>query len=279
MMRKLSFKLKRFIKHLQYSYCTKDNVNYKNKYSGKCFILGAGPSLKDVDLNSLTSETIFGLNFLYLDERLSPQYIKFWLIIDVFLNPVTEFYREKIEELDKFLLPDTIIFVPVEARKYICEFNIFQNKKIVYLSFSGCLWLGDDDKMDYLSMMNLTKPIIAYHNVVGFAINCAIYMGFVDLFLLGCDSDWFMYEGKKIQHSCKYGIIDDSDKTTISLFDMSSRENKLLYGYLLYKEYRLLCNAVLSLGVHVFDCTEGGMLDMFPKLALMDALSYTNKAS
>jgi hypothetical protein len=278
MKQKAIYILKRFVKHLQYFNRIKKNDRYKNKYSGKCFILGAGPSLKKVDLNLLENVTLFGVNFLHLDQRLSPYNIKFWILVDVFLYSMTASSLANLKKLDEFLLPKTTVIIPVEGKKYILEFNLFKDKNIVYLSFFDSLALCADNKMNYLQMMDLTKPIISYHNIVGFAINCAIYMGFTDLFLLGCDSDWFMYEKKEIPHTYQDKVIANTDmilsKSSYQVFDMSSRENKLMYGYLLYKEYRLLRNAAFSLGVHVFDCTEGGKLDMFPKLALMDALSY-----
>ena len=93
-----------------------------------------------------------------------------------------------------------------------------------------------------------------------------------------------MYDGFDIDHSYDNSkmerhelifsniIIDKNQPASIEPFDMKTMESKLMYSYLLFKNYRLLNEAAKQSGVHIFDCTEGGKLDMFRKEMLINKL-------
>lgn len=252
---------------------------YKEK-SGKCFILAGGPSLKNVDLKQLKGQSVFAVNSLFKDTRLSACAINYWALYDIFYYPFTTKSLETVIELDRYLTPAAKVFVPIQAKFYIEKYRLFLDKTVVYLLFSQ----GSTEIMDYLDSMDLSKSMCSPHNIVEVAIVCAIFMGFDEIILLGCDSNWFMYDGFDIDHSYdnseeEYHDLLFSDKlilknqpVSVEPFDMRSMENKLMYSYLLYRNYRLLNKAAKCLGVNIYDCSSGGKLDMFKKDSLTNRL-------
>lgn len=279
-LRKLKLVIENFFYEKKYADLIKPNRTLYKKKSGKCFILGSGPSLKDVDLAKLKGQSVFAVNSLFKDPRLSANLIAFWSLHDIFVYPFTTKSLEIAMELDRFLVPGTKIFVPVQAKFYIEKYNFFLDKTVVYLLFSR----GSTEVINYGDSMDLSKSICRPHNIVEVAIVCAIYMGFDEIVLLGCDSNWFMYDDFDIDHSydnskdeCHELLFSDklihkNQPASVEPFDMRSMENKLMYGYLLYKNYRLLNEAAKNFGVRIYDCTFGGKLDMFSKELLDNKL-------
>ena len=49
--------------------------NYRRMYSGRCFILGNGPSLAGLDFNLLKDEIVFGTNRIYLSGYVPDYYV------------------------------------------------------------------------------------------------------------------------------------------------------------------------------------------------------------
>lgn len=276
-LRKIKLIIKIFFHEKKYINLIKNNSLLYKKKSGKCFILAGGPSLKDVDLNKLRHQNVFAVNTLFNDTRLSANLVSFWTLYDIFLYPFTGESLETVRKLDQYLTPKSKVFVPTQAKYFIDKYDFFEDKEVVYLLFSRG---GSTELLDYDNYMDLSKIMLPPHNIVEVAIVCAIYMGFDDIVLLGCDSNWFMYDGLKIEHSYKEDceiLSDDKlelgNKTvSIKPFDMTSMEQKLKYGFLLYKNYRLLNAAANKLGVSICDCTIGGKLDMFRKETLENTL-------
>jgi hypothetical protein len=94
-------------------------------------------------------------------------------------------------------------------------------------------------------------------------------MGFREIYLLGCDSDWFIYDNLDIKHFYSRdpnGLIETQkdNEQEKDYFVMDTREKKLYYSFLLYRNYRLLREALHRQGVQIFNASGGGMLDVFP---------------
>lgn len=279
-LRKFKLAIENLILENKYADLIKPNSSLFKKKSGKCFILAGGPSLKNVDLGKLKGQSVFAVNTLFKDTRLSANDVSFWALFDIFYYPFTTKSLETLVELDRYLLPATKIFVPTQAKFYIEKYKLFTEKTVVYLLFSR----GSTDVIKYDDSMDLSKCLCSPHNIVEVAIVCSIYMGFDEIILLGCDSNWFMYDGFDIDHAYDNSkeeryellfsdkLIDKNQPASIEPFDMRSMESKLMYGFLLYKNYRLLNEVAKNLGVRIYDCTAGGKLDMFSKALLDDRL-------
>jgi glycosyltransferase involved in cell wall biosynthesis len=128
------------------------NMNqFKNLHKGKrCFILGNGPSLNDIDLSLLKDEITFGTNRIYLSGFVPNYY--------VCVNPlVLKQFEGEIDALD--------------TTKFISGVNLDTSlREPVFSSPEGPIWEG--------------------YTVTYVALQLAYYMGFEEVILIGVDHDF-----------------------------------------------------------------------------------------
>lgn len=140
--------------------------SYKNKHQGeRCFILGNGPSLADIDLSLLENEITFGTNRIYLS-GFTPTY--YACVNELVLQ---QFWPE-IMELDswKFLSAKKKIGEAVDAPLSNLTFLDTSLREPMFSSPEGPIWEG--------------------HTVTYVCLQLAYYMGFSEVILLGVDHDY-----------------------------------------------------------------------------------------
>ena len=108
--------------------------------------------------------------------------------------------------------------------------------------------------------IGLSKKMDKYINngpsVVFCLIQIAIYMGFKQIYLLGID--------------CNYKATQTHSSLTKYEY---ARKISLNAGELMIKAYESIVDDLNEYGVNVFNCTRGGMLEVFPRIELEDAVS------
>ncbi len=245
------------------------NKKIKMTSSGACYVLGGGPSLSGVDFGNLEGAYMIGVNSLFKLQSLPVEKFSAWFFYDIFVHPFTSKSLEEMRLFESLIGSKTDIYLPIEGRKIIERFNLFDKNNIVYF-ITSVEPLSIDEYSRYCDM---SKIIIFPHNIIELAVVGAMYMGFNNINLLGCDSDWFVYDGLNINHC--YDSDCDSTRDSVlvpsgvNIFNMSSMEMKLYYSYLLYRNYRYLNFYASNNGVLIMDRTERGRLDMFAKKSLI----------
>lgn len=229
----------------------KDNVQFKDLHKGqRCFILGTGPSLRDVDLSILKNEIVFGVNYLYKGNIPDNLNINYYCLYD------EHFYDEShIKETKEMFrnLKDTIFFVRTNARRII-EMHDISKENIYYQS---CKLFQHKD----LIRVDLTKNLTAPFNVILGCIQTAIYMGFSEIYLLG--SDFNSFANIKIEH-----YYDESlDKSPV-------RENSIgyemkYYAMVAYHHYALDKFARAN-GIKIYNSTKNSLLDAYERKVIDD---------
>ncbi|MDO5156062.1 MAG: hypothetical protein Q4D51_08850 [Eubacteriales bacterium] len=163
----------------------KKNKSLKNIHKGeRCFVLGNGPSLNNLDFSLLENEQVFTVNCLMVDERyklLKPNY-HFWMDYNGFgLRDDVKGDASKSAELMKMLedYENLLFFVPAQAYPVIRQYGVDQNIDMRYL-----------DMIDYghIHKIDISTVSLGFSTVVQYAIETAIYMGFKEIYLLGCDT-------------------------------------------------------------------------------------------
>lgn len=252
------------LQDIQYRKLLKRNLNIKNKFINeeRCFIVGSGSSLNNVDTRLLETEVIIGINAGYLKKDVVKARIKMWIIIDYFfLDPLP---IEAIRAIENNV-GNAIYFVPVQAQKVIERYKLFSGKQVYYLLFSTTInnrYISKESRY-----LNLDAAIFKPIGSVETAILCARYLGIKSVNLIGCDSDWFARLTDEQRHFFKESENEHSIDSKIpkDWVDHNSMESKLLYGYLLFKAYRLL-NELLKTknDVLIYNASGSGLLDVFP---------------
>lgn len=213
---------------------------YKNQHQGKrCFIVGNGPSLNQMDLTKLKGEYTFGMNRIYL---LFPK-LGFDFTYFVTINPtVTEQFGQDIQQLKmpKFIgwngrnflkfTPDTVLLPPNHPTPLFSE------------SPAHVIWEG---------------ATVTYA-----AMQLAYYMGFQEVILIGVDHN-FVDQGKP--HTLVTTQSHDANHFDPNYFGKGYKWN---LPDLETSEiaYRMAKKHYEANGRRIVDATVGGKLQVFDKV-------------
>ena len=203
----------------------KENAAWRNKFKGqRCFILGNGPSLKELDLSRLKSEHTFVVNkFAYHPDAksLDPT---FYLAIDWKLGAGI-WGNEFLEKLEASA-PNATCFMTPENASYCNDNGLLQSldRSIVMPSLR---FTNDDSAID--DVCDMTRCFASGDNVTKAAIGIALYMGFKEIYLIGIDGNGLLLT----QNSHFYGQVDEHDT-------QEEFEQSLLSMFLGLREFRTI---------------------------------------
>lgn len=158
----------------------------KNTHKGeRCFIAGNGSSLKGMDLTALKDENLFATNMFALHEELfkiNPTYyclsdFVHWNGDDGFLKV----FKEKFPALQK-----TKFFFEADAKSKFYRTKEFEKIDAYFIDLhtDRKVWEGEFSA-------DPTHGLCWARSVVSdFCLPLAFYMGFSDIYLIGCDFNW-----------------------------------------------------------------------------------------
>lgn len=225
--------------------------DYKNKYNGKrCFIVATGPSLTIKDLDMIKDEYSFGMNTCALALDKTEWRPTFYGIQD-------EYIYEKLEtslnSMAASYLPEVFISVSIMQKFSTPErFKTFPlhylDHKMFHIKGFGKYKFSDDCYACIYDGYSITFSLM----------QLACYMGFKEIYLLGCDCNY----NQEKKHFIESGHVDP--KYTVM-------GNKMIYGHYMFKEF------ADKIGVKVINCTRGGMLDVYPRKSLDDIIDRKEK--
>lgn len=227
------------VQYPKYKKILNKNRTLKNLHKGEtCFIVGNGPSVNDLDTSLLVGQDILTVNGMVespLFDQLSP---KFYCLIDrnVFKKYSVQI-KNKINEN-----PYTTFILHRKLRNEVGDLNN------VFYVYGTKLPVSKKLNIDLAANFN------AYINIVPNCIAIAIYLGYKEIVLLGCDFNFFavnknlhFYENKKNVHR-KESLFQ-------SLFGASIACQQFEYLYQYAKEK----------DINIINATTGSLLDVFPQ--------------
>lgn len=217
----------------------------KDAYKGKrCFIACTGPSLTIEDLESLKDEYVFGMNSICMIHDKTNWKPDFFAIQDVnvykkiestILNTDNGLCMAPYGLKKIFNTPDDWVYFPMCGSYHLFELQ-YQNKFFSRFSSNPYVTVYDGYSITY-SIMQL-----------------AIYMGFKEIYLIGCDCN---YMGQQ-QHFIEHGHMEKkaeqaTDKLTSAYMQAKISSDKL--------------------GVKIYNSTRGGLLEVYPRKTIEEVLS------
>ncbi|MDO4317094.1 MAG: DUF115 domain-containing protein [Lachnospiraceae bacterium] len=225
-----------------------DIAGFKNLYPGRrCFIIATGPSLRLEDLELLKNEITFSMNSiinLYDKTSFRPT---FYMLQD---GRVEKRFREKLADMGS-----SKVFIGA-GNTYGFDVNI--SPKTVRRFHPNCYMYYLDTAYHFYNMCyrkpkadiqfseDCSGAIKDGYTVTYSALQLAVYMGFREIYLLGCDANYA-------------GHVDE--KT-------DGGENKPLHMHI--KAYAAAKEYADSHNVKIYNATRGGMLELFPRVSLDD---------
>lgn len=246
------------------------NIALKNRHSGvkRCFVIGNGPSLKTQDLTRLSGEICIVANsfFFHPDHRVvAPRY---WCVADPDYQSEKKNSLDWLRELEAHSAGATMLFNP-NAAGILKKYELFKDREIYYISAGLNCNVPEEVILDLSRRVNVGMCTVSC-----FSIPLAIYLGFREIYLIGCDANWLSasdHESLHFYETNKHFTHWDSNAATRQVMGISM-EDELRSQYACFKSHRLLRDKALSLGVKIYNATRGGCLDMYPRVVYEDVL-------
>ena len=216
----------------------------KNSHNGeRCFIVATGPSLTLEDLELIKGEYCFSMNSivnLFDKTNFRPN---FFAIQDEYVyNKIEDKISDYRDELKTIYISNSV--------NNLCHVN--GNKVVFNLDYLNHKY--NKKKISAKISNNCAYKVYDGYSITFSLLQIAIYMGFKKIYLLGND--------------CNY----DCDKTHVIDYGFDD-PNKEMLGMRMILAYEKVKNDILEKNIEVFNCTRGGMLEVFPRCKLEDILS------
>lgn len=253
----------------------KHNKKFKDIHKGeRCFILASGPSVKTQDLSGLENEICIAVSHFHLHKDIKKIKPKYHVLAPQHKPFTFDDSSKYFEDFLKYYNEEEVTyFLGITPYKYSYTELIRNNPKynlsnINYLNYYYPERLNEKNYKNP-KIWDITKNLFSISTVVYSAIQVAAYMGFKEIFLIGCDHDYIKHPDRVENnrfYEDKEGISDKAHLEKRNLEQMF----KVLHER--WKDYRLMNDHLKALGITVCDATENGMLDIFPKKDLQKIL-------
>lgn len=225
----------------------KQNIKFKDIHKGeRCFILGTGPSLGKLtseQVEGLKKEITIGVNSLYkatFTKDLVPSYYALFdnLYWGEFSNAFTDIK-------EKYSSRCPVFFTDYRAENIIKQMGVVDSTIFLY---------GKKYPVNEIHN-NICKNMDIAQNVVGTCILIAIYLGFKEIYLLGCDYNSFA-------HLQDVHCYNDSDE----IIERENRLGFLLKFYAITTEiHYLIAKLAKQRGVKIINATPNSLLDAYQR--------------
>ena len=242
-----------------------NNLQLKDKHQGqRCFILCCGLSINTQDLTLLKDEICISVSNFYVhkdNETIRPIY---HCVPDVLVAHANYFTEEYVvnwfQDMDRKINGASIFLSCNGKDKELVESHkLFNNRAINYFFTQGNWQDLDNIGID------LTRFVFPAQSVSVIALQAAVYMGFKDVYLLGCDHDYLlhMYESRHFYEEQESVLTSQPD---YSEWKESSFGTEIDSHFRLWQQYRSLLRYAQEHQINIFNATNGGLLDVFPRV-------------
>ena len=247
---------------------------FKDQYKGKrCFILATGPSIATQNLSVLEGEHCIAVSMFHLHKEickikpiwhvLAPVHPPFKLdTVKKIIDTCYDRYKG-CEEINFFLGHRNYEYA---YKEYIRnESNQFESRfkgRIHYVDYNKSTAITEQN-YNSIDIWDLEKNPFGMRTVIFPAIQLAYYLGFKEIILLGCDHDYLLDLTKgESQHF----YPENEGFSDTETFTSTNLERWFYTYYNLWKEYRLIKDYTNEQNVKIINATNGGMLDVFPRV-------------
>ena len=230
----------------------------ENRHKGtRCFILGAGSSIKEQEISKLAGEYVISVSntFVHPDfQIIKPRY-----------HALPPLYRSHSSLYDEAAFvkwlrqmegatDDAEMIMHIGDRQMINRNGLFEGRKINWVNYRNIPW---DERFDTpIDLSNLPE----IWSVSELALTVAVYMGFDQIYLVGFDHDWFngplvYFYDHKTQHAMK------PTEEKLAFVDSEFQMRRHAYIFKKYKYLYCLKNNIFNANAN-----PRHYLDVFPRV-------------
>jgi len=231
-----------------------DLKTYEGRHRGeRCVIVGNGPSLNELDLSLLRSETTFAVNGIFYAESMNfpPTY---YVVED------SSVMTENLDEIRAFAAGHK--FFPTIYREIYGE----DNGNVSYFTMNRGFYAPESPNYCVPRFSSdASQRVYCGQSVTMINLQLAYYMGFSEVYLIGMDFS--------------YTIPDDAERDGDLITSMSDDPNHFHADYFgkgktwkdpklerVLNNYQLAKDMFESDGRKIFNATAGGALELFPRV-------------
>ena len=241
-------------------------LELKNRHYGqRCFIIGNGPSINKQDLTLLQDEFTFGVNFFPLHDKFEQLKINYYCASDNALwqrrNDAHDIIYEKLLKQ-----PDIIVFLEQTGRAFG---TMFPQERVFYMFLDYYHKVREG----YVSL-DISKRV--YHGntvIIDFCIPIAYYMGFKEIYLLGCDCDYHLDEAPDFSQAYFFSL----DKAVQQEAYPDAARIVSEAQEWVFAAYRVMKNALDKENVRIYNATAGGKLEVFDRVKFEEMFDKQTK--
>ncbi len=228
---------------------------FRDRHRGdRCFVIGNGPSLRGRDLSPLACEVTFATNHFYFHPQVELLQPTYYCVSDLSFFD-TRIHPEWPRHLSRFP-GGTVFFLPVELKRRVRASALRERPGIHYLRCDRTheIWRVGEMRVDATGVLGTGDSVI-----LDFCLPLAHFMGFSEVYLLGCDTDYGSGSGPThFYESCTPSRLVEYHRDTWY-------EN-------VTRSYTVAKGLFEAAGRRIYNATTGGRLEVFPRVSLEDAL-------
>lgn len=258
---------------------------FRNRYRGqRCFIMGNGPSLNKMDLNQLNGEIVFACNAVFLLFDRIKWRPAFHTCVD------TRAIRDRAPEINQMLdsNPAMTGFYPAVLQLHDGSGRKFNGKEVIFPGPNRYYFneIGNKESHHTETMFSLDADdyMVQPYTVSITMLQLSVYMGFSEVYLIGCDTNYNVMstvkqEGRKIND---IGLLltsacDDDCNHFDPRYFGKGREWHNPQVSQMVNHYRWAKLAVRRTGTRIFNATAGGQLEVFPRIDFNSLFTSQNR--
>lgn len=220
----------------------KKNLFFKNKHKGeRCFIIGTGPSLNklnEAQVISLNKEVVFGANSFYKAKAVNSINPTYYALVDnLYWEEKDYTFTEVIKKYEQ--CPPTFI---TDLRAQGLAEKAYPEKQHVFVYSKKYPTVKVSEKID--------SNIYVTMNVISCCILVAIYMGFKEIYLIGCDYSAFC--------NLKEEYKSDDKHPTFNLAFY------LKFYWITTEFHYLIAKLAIEKNINIVNLSQGSLLDAYP---------------
>lgn len=233
---------------------TKKIAKLKNKFKGeRCFIVGNGPSLNQIDLTKLAGEYSFAANSIFLKTKENGYKPTFYTVED------SQVIKDNVKEINN--LKCQYNFFPAEKK------SLFKGSEQNYfLNFNYAFYIENSDYFEIPRFsQNVAKEVYCGQSVTIVNLQLAYYLGFTEVYLIGMDFKYSIPESSIVTGNLIENTEDDVNHFHNEYFGKGKKwYDPKLHNVL--KSYKL-CKLMYELDDRkIINATVGGELSVFERM-------------
>lgn len=250
---------------IQNSVYLKENIKYKNIHVGnRCFILATGPSIKSQDITILRNEICFVVSDFYKHKDyqcLQPAYY----CLSPLHPPFTRIDGiKRFDEMAQHLHGTEILFIGLPDKEVLNASRlVYSSPQVRFVNFI---------KMEqYPSEIDITRSLPNVTSVAIMAVMVSMYMGFSEIYLLGCDhNNIWTWDGNSTQNQLEH-FYDGTPSIGYQhqVFDI---DRALISHIRVREQFKWIHQIALKSNVCVYNASPSSYINIFPKVNLGDIL-------